>query len=303
MTLPAGRTTSNGPDFLCIGAQKAGTGWLYEQLRNHPDFWMPPMKELHYFDRLTTSSVSTRSLPFARKEQDRIQIARDRAEDDRDRNFLDRFERLRQQNSADFDEYARLFESKGTLIAGDITPGYSILEDSVIRKIGDRFPSSKIIFIARDPVERAWSQISMYVRRGLIEVFDPDDVDRITEHLQRPEIAMRSYPSQIVQRWRQHANPDLLRVFFFDDLKREPVSLRASIIRFLGGDPAKSSGYLPPDHNTKAEKSKLPLTPAARSHLANFFATNLSVTAWLNVKTRSARWMARLVNPLAMKLR
>src|SRR5215471_4218872 len=40
------------PDFLCVGAQKAGTSWLYQQLEPHPDFWMPPLKELHYLDLL-----------------------------------------------------------------------------------------------------------------------------------------------------------------------------------------------------------------------------------------------------------
>src|SRR5690242_8404543 len=40
------------PDFLCVGAQKAGTSWLYRQLEPHPDFWMPPVKELHYLDNL-----------------------------------------------------------------------------------------------------------------------------------------------------------------------------------------------------------------------------------------------------------
>ena len=40
------------PDFLCVGAQKGGTSWLYRQLEPHPDFWMPPMKELHYLDNL-----------------------------------------------------------------------------------------------------------------------------------------------------------------------------------------------------------------------------------------------------------
>ena len=47
--LPEG--PDSGPDFLCIGAQKGGTRWLYDQLQIHPDFWMPPVKELHYFDR------------------------------------------------------------------------------------------------------------------------------------------------------------------------------------------------------------------------------------------------------------
>jgi len=36
------------PDFLCVGAHKAGSTWLYQQLDSHPDFWMPPVKELHY---------------------------------------------------------------------------------------------------------------------------------------------------------------------------------------------------------------------------------------------------------------
>ena len=40
----------NGPTFICIGAQKAGTTWLYENLSRHPDVVMPPMKEIHYFD-------------------------------------------------------------------------------------------------------------------------------------------------------------------------------------------------------------------------------------------------------------
>lgn len=42
---------AEGPDFLCIGMGKAGTGWLYDQCAHHPDFWMPPIKEIHYLDR------------------------------------------------------------------------------------------------------------------------------------------------------------------------------------------------------------------------------------------------------------
>jgi hypothetical protein len=38
------------PDFLCIGAQKAGTSWLYQNLQEHPGIWLPPIKEIHYFD-------------------------------------------------------------------------------------------------------------------------------------------------------------------------------------------------------------------------------------------------------------
>ena len=40
------------PHFLGIGAQKAATSWFWTNLRAHPEVWMPPFKELHYFDHL-----------------------------------------------------------------------------------------------------------------------------------------------------------------------------------------------------------------------------------------------------------
>lgn len=269
------------PDFICVGAQKAGTGWLYEQLRDHPDFWMPPMKELHYFDRVMAGdeSATQRSLPLARNEQDRFRIARERARDERDRDFLDRFDRISQREALDLEGYASLFAIKDDLIAGDITPGYSTLNETVVEKIVARFPTTKVIFIARDPVERAWSQLSMYVRRGLIEPFDADDLDRISEHLERPEIRARSFPSEIARRWRKRVNPDLFQVYFFDDLKRDPALLRAAIITFLGGNPNQPGNGLPPDHDTKAEKPKLLLTPSGQAHLADFFADELRACA------------------------
>jgi hypothetical protein len=38
----------DGPDFICIGMQKAGTGSLFDQVQYHPDFWMPPEKVHNY---------------------------------------------------------------------------------------------------------------------------------------------------------------------------------------------------------------------------------------------------------------
>jgi hypothetical protein len=36
------------PDFLCIGAQRCGTTWLFENLREHSEIFMPQKKELIY---------------------------------------------------------------------------------------------------------------------------------------------------------------------------------------------------------------------------------------------------------------
>ncbi len=288
------RKIKDGPDFICIGAQKAGTGWLYEQLRHHPDFWMPPLKELHYFDRLVSPDTSApqRSLPLARNEHERIRIARQRAVNERDREFLQRFEQLSGARSLDVERYADLFKPKGELLAGDITPGYSTLKESVIEKIVVRLPAVKVIFIARDPVERAWSQLSMYVRRGLIEPFEADDLERISEHLKRPEIQARSYASKIVRPWRSHVTSELFRIYFFDDLQRDAAQLRRAIIEFLDGDPEKTSGTLAPDFNAKATKQKLALTAAARAHIAKFFEDELRASA-IELGGPATEWPAR----------
>jgi hypothetical protein len=47
------------PDFLGIGAQKAGTTWLGRNLQAHPEVWMPRMKEVHYFEEKVHESRST----------------------------------------------------------------------------------------------------------------------------------------------------------------------------------------------------------------------------------------------------
>jgi hypothetical protein len=39
------------PAFVCIGAQKTGTTWLYSQLVKHPGIFLPAIKELNFFYR------------------------------------------------------------------------------------------------------------------------------------------------------------------------------------------------------------------------------------------------------------
>jgi hypothetical protein len=54
------------PDFLGIGAQKAGTTWLGRNLEAHPEVWMPRVKEVHYFDEKIHESRNP-TLRFVRR--------------------------------------------------------------------------------------------------------------------------------------------------------------------------------------------------------------------------------------------
>ncbi len=38
------------PNFICIGAQRAGTTWLYHCLKEHPQIFVPKQKELRFFN-------------------------------------------------------------------------------------------------------------------------------------------------------------------------------------------------------------------------------------------------------------
>jgi Sulfotransferase family len=251
------------PDFLCIGAHKAGTTWLYQQLDSHPDFWMPPVKELHYFDQL--GRVQRASPP--------------RCRDERDLRFLVQIKSLSSEPHMDLENYARLFEPKGSLLSGDISPNYSTLSNDVIRRVVRYFPNLKVILLVRDPVERMWSHLSMELRYGQIEPFDVTDIGEVNRKLVRRGMLLRSYPSAVVARWKRYVHPVRFGIYFFDDLQRNPGELRRSILYFLGADPEKPGGRVTADYNSWARMEKLPLTDEVRSHLAQFFKKELKTCA------------------------
>jgi len=226
---------------------------------------MPPIKELHYFDQL--SRVQRASTPPPR--------------DERDVRFLERLKSLSAQPGIDLENYARLFENKASLLSGDISPNYSTLSKDVIRRVVEYFPNLKLIFLARDPVERVWSHLSMEVHYRQIEPFDATNIDEVNRNLSRRGMLLRSYPSAVVVRWKRYVHPQQFRVYFFDDLQRNPAELRRSILDFLGADPDRPGGRLTPDHNSWTKIEKLPLTNQVRSHLAKFFKKELKTCAAL----------------------
>jgi hypothetical protein len=264
------------PDFLCVGAQRGGTSWLYRQLEAHSDFWMPPVKELHYLDQLNRTK----------------RLYAPRCRDQCDSFFLEEMKGLSGRSYLDLESYGRLFQHKAARVSGDISPAYSTLNDEIIDRVVHHFPKMKVIFLARDPVERAWSQLSMGVRSGMINKFDATDPEQVVCNLLNPGVLVRSHPSKIVARWKRYVRPENFGVYFFDDLKENPAELRQSIVRFLGGDPDKPSGGLKPHHNNDAGREKLRLTTKVRNRMAQFFEKELTACA-AELGGRAKTWPAR----------
>ena len=273
-----------GPDFLCVGMQKAGTGWLYDQLQFHPDFWMPPIKEFHYLSRdVPKVSNAVKSLQKARraKRLNKPRAGSRRSWGENDMEFLEEAAALAGK-PLDLDKYARLFRFKGKLVSGDVTPGYSGMEGDIIEKVAQKFPEIRVFVLVRDPVSRAWSQLSMAHRREKFDASLLTNPARFRRYLERyPQLQRVGYPARIVERWQRHAPKLNFRYFFFDDIAAKPEETRRDILTFLGADANKSSGEIPPDHNRKASAAKLEMTDEIKAVLVDFFKDEIRASAAL----------------------
>lgn len=278
----------SGPDFICIGMPKAGTGWLFDQLEYHPDFWMPPVKEIDYLIRDTPQLKNVRrryeaaqnwsdsSRDFSSR---RRRGAHRRAPDERDLEFLEEANSFRGK-PRDMGRYASLFRFKGGLKSGDISPTYIGLTGNVIAEIEARLPQTKILLLVRDPIARAASQISMAHRRGKLNGSILESPGELSRYL-KTSVSTRAdvFPTVIAARWRRHAPRVEFCPFLFDRIETDPRGAIKDILIFLGADPNKKGAAPAPDHNRKASARKLVLNEDARKILRDHFAEEILACA------------------------
>ena len=280
-----------GPDFLYIGCQKAGSRWLYDQLSAHEAFWMPPIKELHYFDGYETGRPIRGGIAYI--------ALRAEGKTGRQRGLLRELlgglvmrkdRRLQQAGAAafidqvrkgdfgklDLDWYASLFRWKGDRLSGDITPDYSTLSAGTISLILERFPDLRFILFVRDPVARAWSHACQAARRRHKGVA-PKDWAEMVSFLTTQAVAARSYPSQIFARWREQVPAERIFVGFFDQLAAEPDVLRADVLRFLGAGSYPTG--IEPEFDRKRGDVRVPYPPEMQRRLADWFGDELQACA------------------------
>ena len=229
--------TERLPDFLGIGAQRTGTTWLWENLRRHPEIWMPERKEIHYFERSTMypfyrqrpEALARKRKLLARRVLDDVRRG-DWREIIRDLGFL--------VGLNDDRWYASLFADAGGKVAGEITPAYSTLPSKQIEHIHTIMPQARIVFIVRDPVDRAWSAVKFGVRWRMgrpldLETFSLDDLRRIVE---TERFQVQGDYVRTITRWREHFPAEQFFVGFFDDIVHRPAWFLSRVFAFLEVD-------------------------------------------------------------------
>ncbi|MBA2338658.1 MAG: sulfotransferase [Acidimicrobiia bacterium] len=242
---PAPQTAS--PDstrfFIGIGAEKAGTSWLDRRLREHPQVWMPPHKEIHYFDQLYLDlGPRIRRVKYGRLQKE---IAAATADDLADPVILARLRWFAAQglvHTMDDEWYLGLFaEARRTHpVVGEITPAYAVIGEQGFRHMARLLPGVRIIFLMRHPVDRLWSAIRYYASRRP-EANVMASPQRTIQHALSPlglGLAKGRYHDTLTDLARMF-DPEQLLYAFYEDIFASEESQLAFLRRmcaFLGVD-------------------------------------------------------------------
>lgn len=288
------------PTFLGIGVTKAGTTWLWSQLNKHPDVWMTPAKEVHFFDRATsyptlndlaTTSFTRRLLGSKPWERQQVMLGLAKIS----YNVL----RGRPRKAAwwltwtfgtyDAEWYVRLFsQARSDQVCGEITPGYAILEPDDISKIRDINPDVRLILMIRDPIERAWSGLRHNVAVG--SNINWNSLEEVMSRLKKPDVALRGDYERIVDNYLKFFDSSQILVCFYDAISRDPAGLMSSITSFLGiRDLQVNAADLKERVNVSPERE---MPKQVRDYLVEYY-TPMAIRASQRFGSYASSWIDR----------
>ena len=123
------------PNFFIVGTPKSGTTSLFHYLQEHPEVFLPELKEPHFF-----------SCPEVKNTYYKTKIVDSKEE------YLDLYQ-----------------ETESFKAVGDLSSSYLFNKESP-KRIHQFNPHAKIIIVLRNPVDRALSHYLMDVNLGYINV-------------------------------------------------------------------------------------------------------------------------------------
>ncbi len=221
------------PKFLCIGAQKAGTSWLYANLNQHPSIWMPPLKELHYFDHLFVPENRRWTIGHLRKgAADAIRWHANKYQSV-DFAYMKYLSEIVTDDPFSETWYRRLFDRPGakSKLLGDITPEYSTIPDQGIGYVRQLLGGVRIVYIIRDPVGRALSQLRMNLERT---GYTPQTEKDWLQAALSSEIINRGDYLTYIPRWLHHFAEEDIMFIPYRQIGQSPRALLDRIESFLG---------------------------------------------------------------------
>ncbi len=136
--------------------------------------------------------------------------------------------------------YVSLFPNDRDLVCGEIAPSCCRVGSGAIERIHALNPEMRIVFLFRDPVERAWSHAMMYFRNRLgrshiqVDDIDPDQLETL---LAKHRQSVGNYARNL-KRWQAVFTPQRVFVSDLEAISRDPIAVLDELYAFLGIGPA-----------------------------------------------------------------
>jgi hypothetical protein len=224
------------PDFIIIGAGRAGTTSLYHYLRQIPQVFMSPIKETNFFAfQEGVSDVEAEIRPIA---GDLFPIRR-------------------------MEDYLALFAEAGDAVAaGEASPLY-MYAPGAAKRMKDAVPEVRIIAVLRNPVDRAHSSHLKYVRDGverrtLSEAIREERSSVGSRSLFGPYNYLRAgYHARNLAPYLESFPRDRIALFLFEDFARDTEATLRQVLDFLGVETA-----FVPDCSVRHNASGIPRSRA-----------------------------------------
>ncbi len=205
------QTKKDMPDFLIIGAGKCGTTSLDNYLRQHPEIYIPPVKEPNFFGyELLT-------------------------EDDFKNNYQ---ELIHFRNSVTtIDEYQKLFEpALDGQVKGETSNTYlyhKYAPDGIYSYNKD----IKLIAIFRQPAERLWSRYLHLSRDSRLPSDDfAECLNRDSIWWKRNDLVQEGFYYRNLSSFYKLFKSSQIKVYLFEELKDSGETVLEDIFSFLGVD-------------------------------------------------------------------
>jgi hypothetical protein len=208
-------TAGRVPDFFIVGHHKCGTTALYEMLRQHPQVFMPALKEPRFFapDVLTEVPGANRGLPKT------------------------------------LEEYLALFDAAGAdQRAGEATPLY-LFSKVAAGRIAELQPRARIVALLREPASYLRSlhlQLLHDHTEGVTDLRRAIELEParregrdIPATCRRPQLLMYSERVRYVEQLRRYHEVfarDQVLVLIYEEFRRDNQATLRSVLRFLGVD-------------------------------------------------------------------
>ena len=208
------------PDFLVIGAMKAGTTALHDHLSQHPELFLSKKKEPQYFSSPAEGLLPPWVMPDDVEIQRRMVVTKDK--------------------------YQQLFADADGRLCGESSVLYLNDPPSAARAASAN-PDMKIIAILREPAARAFSAWSFLVRIALEDLGFEEALAAEPDRIMGPGfhyVGMGAYASALAP-WHAAFGREQVLAIEFSRFAHNTGEVMVEICEFLGIEPSLLPDEMP----------------------------------------------------------